>query len=56
MIQIFSPKYFARFFIKTLRRFSYKPKYISLSSFKIFNGCRLKKMRRKKHLKFQIFR
>lgn len=56
MVQILGPKYFSKFLFKTLKRTFYKPKYILLRSFKVFNGCRCKKARRKKHLKFQIFK
>ncbi len=56
LIKISGPKFYVKLTYKCLKRLSYKSKYIIINSFKIFNGCRLRKMRRKKHLKFPIFR
>ena len=56
LIKISGPKFYVKLTYKCLKRLSYKSKYIIINSFKIFNGCRFRKMRRKKHLKFPIFR
>lgn len=56
LIKITGPKFYVKLTYKNLRRLSYKSKYIIVNSFKIFNGCRFRKMKRKKHLKFTIYR
>lgn len=56
LIKITGPKFYVKLTYRNLKRLSFKSKYIIINSFKIFNGCRLKKMKRKKHLKFTIYR
>jgi len=55
-IKIKAPKYLNKYIFKQLSRLLYKPKFFIYSSFKIFNGCRSQKKRRKKRLKFRFFR
>jgi hypothetical protein len=55
-IKISSAHFLHKYLYKTLKKFWYKTKYIIFTSLKIFNGCRSKKKRRKKHLKFRILR
>lgn len=55
-IKIKAPKYLNKYIFKQLVRLLYKPKFYIYSSFKIFNGCRSQKKRRKKRLKFRFFR
>ncbi len=56
ILLISGSKYFIKFFYKNLKRYSFKAKYLFFTSFKIFNGCRFKKVRRKKHLKYHYLR
>ena len=56
IIQIKGPKYFTKILYKNLKKFAYKSSYIFICSFKIFNGCRFKKLKRKKHLKYRAIR
>ena len=56
IIKINAPKYLNKYIFKQLARLFYKSKFLIYSSFKIFNGCRSSKKRRKKRLKFRFFR
>lgn len=56
IIKIAGPRPLIKVLVKSLKRLNYKSKFIILNSFKIFNGCRFKKLRRKKHLKFKMLR
>lgn len=55
-IKIKAPKYLNKYIFRQLSRLSYKPKFFIYCSFKIFNGCRSQKKRRKKRLRFRFFR
>lgn len=56
IIKIFCAQFLHKFLYKNFKKFSFKSKFIVFTSFKIFNGCRSKKKRRKKHLKFRVLR
>ena len=55
-IKINAPKYLNKYIFRQLRHLHYKTKLYIYSSFKIFNGCRSSKKRRKKRLRFRFFR
>jgi hypothetical protein len=55
-IKVKSPKYLNKYILKQFRRLLFKPRFFIYPSFKIFNGCRSKKKRRKKRLRFRYFR
>jgi hypothetical protein len=55
-IKINAPRYLNKYIFRQLKGLRYKPKFYIFSSFKIFNGCRSSKKRRKKRLRFRIFR
>ena len=56
IIKILCAPFLHKHLYNTLKILSYKSSFIIYSSFKIFNGCRNKKKRRKKHLKFRILK
>jgi hypothetical protein len=56
IIKIKAPKHLNKYIFKQLSRLLYKSKFLIYSSFKIYNGCRSSKKRRKKRLKFRFFR
>ena len=56
IIKIFCAQFLHKFLYKNFKKLFLKSKFIIFTSFKIFNGCRSKKKRRKKHLKFRILR
>jgi hypothetical protein len=56
LIKIFCARFLNKFLYKNFKKLFLKSKFIIFASSKIFNGCRSKKKRRKKHLKFQILR
>lgn len=56
VIKINAPKHLNRYIFKQLFKLFYKSKFLIYSSFKIFNGCRSSKKRRKKRLRFRFFR
>jgi hypothetical protein len=55
-IKVEGSDYFSKFLFKKFRQLFYKTSFFFISSFKIFNGCRFKKLRRKKHLKYRPVR
>lgn len=55
-LKIKAPKHLNKYIYRQLSFLRYKPKFYIYSSFKIFNGCRSKKKRRKKRLRFRFFR
>lgn len=55
-IKILAPKHLNKYIFRQFSRLMYKPKFYIYSSFKIFNGCKSKKKRRKKRLRFRYFR
>lgn len=56
IIKISCPKFLHKFLYRNFKKLFLRSTYLIFNSFKIFNGCRSKKKRRKKHLKFRIFR
>ncbi len=56
LIKINCATFLHKFLYKNFKKLFLKSKFIIFDSFKIFNGCRSKKKRRKKHLKFRILR
>jgi hypothetical protein len=56
IISISGSKFFLKFFYKNLKRYSFQPKYLFFNSYKIFNGCRFRKVKRKKHLKYKYLK
>lgn len=55
-IKIKAPKYLNKYIFRQLLVLKYKTKLCIYNSFKIFNGCRSKKKRRKKRLRYRFFR
>lgn len=55
-IKIFCANFLHKYLYKNFKKLFFKSKFIIFTSFKIFNGCRSKKKRRKKHLKFRVLR
>lgn len=56
IIKICCARFLHKFLYKNFRKLFLKSKFIILNSFKIFNGCRSKKLRRKKRIKFRLLR
>lgn len=56
IVKVFCAHFLHKFLYRNLKKLFFKFKFIIFNSFKIFNGCRSKKKRRKKHLKFRVFR
>jgi hypothetical protein len=56
IIKIFCAPFLHKYLYKNFKKLYFRSKFIIFTSFKIFNGCRSKKKRRKKHLKFRILR
>lgn len=54
--KIMAPKYLNRHIFRQLCKFKYFSRFYIYSSFKIFNGCRSKKKRRKKRIPFRFYR
>jgi hypothetical protein len=56
IIKIFCSKFLHKFLYRNFKKLFFRSTFIIFNSFKIFNGCRSKKKRRKKHLKFRVLR
>lgn len=56
IIKIFCAHFLHKFLYRNFKKLFLRSTFIIFNSFKIFNGCRSKKKRRKKHLKFRVFR
>ena len=56
IIKINCATFLHKFLYKNFKKLFLRSKFSIFDSFKIFNGCRSKKKRRKKHLKFRILR
>lgn len=50
------PRFLYKFIFKVFRKFNISPMLIILNSIKIFNGCRVQKMRRKKYKRFRVLK
>ena len=56
IIKIMCAPFLYKHLYKMFKKLNFKANFIIYNSFKIFNGCRNKKKRRKKHLKFRILK
>lgn len=56
IVCLLAPKFLYKFIFKLFRKINVTPLLILFNSIKIFNGCRVKKMRRKKYKRFRILK